>query len=102
MLKDNLKTLRRMTGLNQRQLADELGVSVKTVSHWEAGYSETVLEYAFASAPRAQRGIRRFARIKQTAIRFDDCTNKNRRKSDTKKMRQKAANVNLCSEVMPQ
>lgn len=37
MLKDNLKTLRRMTGLNQRQLADELGVSVKTVSHWEAG-----------------------------------------------------------------
>ena len=29
MLKDNLKTLRRMTGLNQRQLADELGVSVK-------------------------------------------------------------------------
>ena len=32
MLKDNLKTLRRMTGLNQRQLADELGVSVKTVA----------------------------------------------------------------------
>ena len=43
MLKDNLKTLRRMTGLNQRQLADELGVSVKTVSHWEAGYSEPSL-----------------------------------------------------------
>lgn len=42
MLKDNLKTLRRMTGLNQ-QLADELGVSVKTVSHWEAGYSEPSL-----------------------------------------------------------
>ena len=39
MLKDNLKTLRRMTGLNQRQLA----VSVKTVSHWEAGYSEPSL-----------------------------------------------------------
>jgi len=43
MLKDNLKTLRRMTGLNQRQLADELGVSVKTVSHWEVGYSEPSL-----------------------------------------------------------
>ena len=43
MLKDNLKTLRRMTGLNQRQLSDELGVSVKTVSHWEAGYSEPSL-----------------------------------------------------------
>ena len=43
MLKDNLKTLRRMTGLNQRQLADELGVSVKTVSHWEAGSSEPSL-----------------------------------------------------------
>ena len=43
MLKDNLKTLRRMTGLNQRQLADELGVSVKTVSHWAAGYSEPSL-----------------------------------------------------------
>ena len=43
MLKDNLKTLRRMTGLNQRQLADELGVCVKTVSHWEAGYSEPSL-----------------------------------------------------------
>ncbi|MGN0781981.1 MAG: helix-turn-helix transcriptional regulator [Christensenellales bacterium] len=43
MLKDNLKTLRHMTGLSQRRLADELGVSVKTVSHWESGYSEPSL-----------------------------------------------------------
>ena len=43
MLKDNLKTLRRMTGLSQRRLADELGVSVKTVSHRESGYSEPSL-----------------------------------------------------------
>lgn len=40
MFKDNLKQLRRSAGLTQTQLAEKLGVSFKTLSHWESGYSE--------------------------------------------------------------
>lgn len=43
MLKDNLKSLRKLSGFTQKQLADELGVSLKTVSHWESGYTEPSL-----------------------------------------------------------
>lgn len=40
MFGDNLKNLRIAAGLSQAQLADMMGVSSKTVSHWENGYSE--------------------------------------------------------------
>ena len=37
---DNLKGLRKMVGLSQAQLAEKLGTTQKTVSHWETGYTE--------------------------------------------------------------
>ncbi len=40
MFGDNLKNLRIAAGLSQAQLADMMGVSSKTVSYWENGYSE--------------------------------------------------------------
>ncbi len=39
----NLKTNRELVGLTQKDLAKMLDVSFKTVSHWEAGYSEPSL-----------------------------------------------------------
>ena len=39
-LKDNLKLLRLEKGVGQKDLAETLNVSVKTVSHWETGYTE--------------------------------------------------------------
>lgn len=36
----NLKLLRVARGLGQRELAVRLGTTLKTVSHWETGYSE--------------------------------------------------------------
>ncbi|MDE5990560.1 MAG: helix-turn-helix domain-containing protein [Clostridia bacterium] len=36
----NLKNLRKTLHMGQSQLADRLGISVKTVSHWETGYCE--------------------------------------------------------------
>ncbi len=36
----NLKTLRIANNLSQEKLAKEVNVSVKTISHWETGYSE--------------------------------------------------------------
>ena len=42
--KDNLKNLRISQGLNQKDLANLLCVSFKTISHWESGYSEPSLE----------------------------------------------------------
>lgn len=44
MFKDNLKTLRMLNNLTQQGLAQKLGVSFKTVSHWESGYSEPSLQ----------------------------------------------------------
>lgn len=38
--KETLRELRSMRGLGQQQLADLLQISVKTISHWETGYSE--------------------------------------------------------------
>ena len=39
-LGENLKDLRKAKGIGQDRLAEELNVSVKTISHWETGYSE--------------------------------------------------------------
>ena len=41
--KENLKKLRGDYNLTQKQLADRLNTTVKTVSHWETGYSEPSL-----------------------------------------------------------
>ena len=40
MFSDNLKILRWATKIGQKELADKLNISVKTVSHWETGYCE--------------------------------------------------------------
>ena len=37
---ENLKSLRIANGLNQQTLAKNLNISLKTVSHWETGYSQ--------------------------------------------------------------
>ncbi len=37
---DNLKNLRISKKVNQKELAKILNTSVKTISHWETGYSE--------------------------------------------------------------
>lgn len=37
---DNLKTLRIIKGVGQKELALILNTTVKTVSHWETGYCE--------------------------------------------------------------
>lgn len=39
-LKDNLRTFRIEKRLTQGQLAEKLSISLKTVSHWETGYTE--------------------------------------------------------------
>lgn len=40
----NLKAIRQEVGLSQTQLAQMIGVSFKTISHWEKGYSEPTLD----------------------------------------------------------
>ena len=40
MLSDNIKHLRKEKNVTQDVLAKELNVSLKTVSHWETGYTE--------------------------------------------------------------
>ena len=40
MFPENLKYLRTANKIGQRDLANLLNISVKTVSHWETGYSE--------------------------------------------------------------
>lgn len=42
--KDNLKALRTTADIGQKQLADALNTSPKTISHWETGYSEPSVE----------------------------------------------------------
>lgn len=44
MFNKNLKTLRIMNNFTQQQLAKNLDVSFKTISHWESGYSEPSLQ----------------------------------------------------------
>lgn len=36
----NLKMLRNSKGLGQRELADLMQTTLKSISHWETGYSE--------------------------------------------------------------
>jgi len=38
--KENLKQLRTERNISQIQLANYLNTTVKTISHWETGYSE--------------------------------------------------------------
>lgn len=40
---ENLQRIRREMGLSQKQLAEKLSTTVKTISHWETGYSEPSL-----------------------------------------------------------
>lgn len=40
MFCENLKNLRVSNNLGQKDLANLLNISVKTVSHWETGYCE--------------------------------------------------------------
>ena len=40
----NLKTLRNEQNITQKDLADKLNISFKTISHWEVGYTEPSIE----------------------------------------------------------
>lgn len=40
MFSEILKNLRKENGIGQRELAEALYTTVKTVSHWETGYTE--------------------------------------------------------------
>lgn len=37
---ESLKQLRIINGIGQAKLAEVLSTSIKTISHWETGYSE--------------------------------------------------------------
>ena len=41
---NNLKKIRICNNMSQKELADILNVSYKTISHWENGYSEPDFE----------------------------------------------------------
>lgn len=45
MIGENIKKLRIENKLSQKELANSLGVSNKTISHWESGYSQPPLEF---------------------------------------------------------
>ncbi|MBR5439098.1 MAG: helix-turn-helix transcriptional regulator [Clostridia bacterium] len=40
----NLKKLRVERGLSQKQLAEVLQTTLKTISHWETGYTEPSID----------------------------------------------------------
>ena len=42
--KRNLKQLRKLMKFSQSMLAEKLNTSVKTISHWETGYSEPSID----------------------------------------------------------
>ena len=46
----NLKALRAERGRGQAELAKTLDISVKTVSHWETGYTEPSIAQLIALA----------------------------------------------------
>ena len=41
---ENLKNLRIESNLSQKEIAEKLNVSFKTISHWESGYSEPCID----------------------------------------------------------
>lgn len=41
--KENLKALRKENGITQANLAKILNTTIKTISHWETGYTEPSL-----------------------------------------------------------
>ena len=49
-LKDSLKTMRTECSITQEQLAKKLNISLKTVSHWETGYTEPSVAQLIALA----------------------------------------------------
>ena len=50
LFKENFKMLRTEQGLTQKQLADLMRISYKTVSHWETGYTEPSIAQLIAIA----------------------------------------------------
>lgn len=44
MISENIKKIRIENNLSQKEFANLLSVSNKTVSHWESGYTEPSLE----------------------------------------------------------
>ncbi len=44
MVGEKIKELRTEHGLSQKELAEILGVSNKTISHWESNYTEPPLQ----------------------------------------------------------
>ena len=50
LFKENFKMLRTQQGLTQKQLADLMRISYKTVSHWETGYTEPSIAQLIAIA----------------------------------------------------
>lgn len=49
-LKDSLKTMRIERTITQEQLAKKLNISLKTISHWETGYTEPSITQLIALA----------------------------------------------------
>ncbi len=47
---DNLKLFRKTENICQKTLAEKLNVSIKTVSHWETGYTEPSIAQLIAIA----------------------------------------------------
>ena len=50
MLADNLKRLRQEQNIGQNELAQALNTTLKTISHWETGYSEPSIAQLIALA----------------------------------------------------
>lgn len=50
MLADTLKKLRQENNVGQKELAQALKTSLKTISHWETGYSEPSIVQLIALA----------------------------------------------------
>lgn len=40
----NLRELRKVNSISQKELADKMSVSVKSISHWETKYTEPSLD----------------------------------------------------------
>lgn len=49
-LKDSLKAMRVERSITQEQLAKKLNISLKTISHWETGYTEPSITQLIAIA----------------------------------------------------